>query len=246
MRSYLLMFGLLAVVTAFQAGARSAPCHRANLGAVRMQWIPEQHSQGLRWVEDHDLDVSHAAARAKCRAGPSPALEPAEVVDMVLGAFQRGTNEDVEDLFQFVLPNGEMSQEFDTCNAGPMVNFRIKIRKEPRWKNVAGRPHATLLHMRSYDVIGGLMTDPDLRVYMARAQPFFPDAPHAESDVLFQFELVRVRPSSHPSAPGVTAYDGCWMINSIEPKYEDWAVRDPVSVERCPDYFTRPKRSAED
>ena len=95
------------------------------------------------------------------------------------------------------------------------------------------RAPEALLHMRGYEVMGGVMTDPDIRYYMVRGQPFFPDCPEAESDVLFQFELVKVRGSMH--AEMATPYDGCWMVNRVDPKYEDWVVRDPLSAERCPD-----------
>jgi hypothetical protein len=212
---------------------------------VNMQWVNAQHSQGMLWVDD-DNDAS--PERSKLAAGPSPSLKPAEVVELLLNGFQRGSNADVEDLFKFVLPSGELAVQHSRGSADPMVNFRIKVRKEPRWKNIAGRPQAALMHMRKYDVMGGVMTDPDVRIYMVRAEPFFPDAPHAESDVVFQLELVRVRASrASGTADGEqTAAANCWMVNRIDPKFEDWAVRDRIHAGRCPDVFKPPKRSAED
>jgi len=236
---------------------RSTHDVRATTGAATqaslptmMVWVDDQHSQGKSWIVDaEEMDVSLAADAAALKAGPKPSLEPAEIVELMLKGFQRGSNDDIEDLFQFVHPTGDLASAHQS-SAGAMSSFRWKIRKEPRWKNMANRPHAALLHMRSFEVVGGLMTDPDIRVYMVRAQPFFPDAPHAESDVNFQFEVVRIGKSSHPDFAEIDAERGmqadCWMVNRIEPKYEDWAVRDPINAGRCPDTFKAPKRSAED
>lgn len=242
--AFSLLLAVAPTTSAFQLPARSPGWTRSvAASAIRMQWVEQQYSKGMRWIdddEDGEVDVSQAAARAKLKAGPAPSLEPSEIVDMMLQAFKRGTDEAIADLFQYVLPVGELAMQFDYGKAGPMTNFRIKVRTEPRWKSIASRPHAALLHMRGYEVMGGVMTDPDIRYYMVRGQPFFPDCPEAESDVLFQFELVKMRGSMH--AEMATPYDGCWMVNRVEPKYEDWVVRDPLSAERCPDVFKLPPR----
>lgn len=228
---------------ALSASVRPRLAARA-VPAPSMGWVDDQHSFRYEKAEE-EVDVSEAAERAKCLAGPSPDLQPLDVLDVVLRAFKRGTNEDIEDLFQFVLPTGQLASDYSS-SAGAMSAFRWKIRKEPRWKNIAGRPHAALLHMRAYEVLGSLMTDADVRLYRVRAEPFFPDAPHAESDVIFQFELVKQR-ASHPAAREALGNRAdCWLVNNILPHYSDWAVKDPINNSQCPDTFVMPKRSAED
>ena len=54
-----------------------------------------------------------------------------------------------------------------------------------------GAACAALFKMRSWEVLGSVMVDPDVLLYGVRASPFFPDAPEAESEALFQFQLVR-------------------------------------------------------
>jgi len=211
-----------------------------------MCWVDDQHS---RWTSAaKHIDVAEAAERAKCAAGPAPHLAPLDVVQTMLSAFQCGSNEAIEDLFQFVMPQGALAAAH-ASSAGALSAFRWKIRKEPRWKNIAARPHAALLHMRDFEILGSVMTDADVRLYRVRAEPFFPDAPAAESDVIFQFELVkqRVGVGSHPAArEALGKYANCWLVNDITPQYQDWAVRDPLDAARCPDTFVMPKRSKED
>ena len=168
-----------------------------------------------------------------------------------------------------------------------MNAFRWKIRKEPRWKNIArrrdaqpatlhihnchppnvhsqrpfkkpdnstnittlltharsgGAACAALFKMRSWEVLGSVMVDPDVVLYGVRASPFFPDAPEAESEALFQFQLVRQHASSHPSAAEALGdRAGCWMANDIMPDYSAWHVKDPIHAGRAPDYFVMPK-----
>lgn len=206
--------------------------------AVMMAWVDKPLSDDGAW---RSTDVN-AAELAKLAAGPSPSLEPSEIVDVMMKAFQRGTNEDIEELFQFVDPAGQLASEQASEEASPyhaMTMFRIRIRTEPRWRNIAARPHAALLRMRSYEIVGGVMTDPDIRVYMVRAHPFFPDAPDAESSCDFQFQLVRQRGSDVSESAA-----GCWMVDHIEPKYQGWTVKDPLDNGRCPDVFIAPKRFA--
>ena len=95
-----------------------------------------------------------------------------------------------------------------------MSKFRWSIRKEPRWRNIAARPHAVLLHMRDYEVLGTLGTDLDVRLFRVRAQPYFPDAPHAESEVVFQFQLVRhCTQFAHPDVVQALGTLGdCWLV----------------------------------
>ena len=96
--------------------------------------------------------------------------------------------------------------------------------------------------MRSWEVLGSVKVDPDVLLYGVRASPFFPDAPEAESEALFQFQLVRQHASSHPSAAEALGdRAGCWMANDIMPDYSAWHVKDPIHAGRAPDYFVMPK-----
>ena len=103
--------------------------------------------------------------------------------------------------------------------------------------------------VRGYELIGGLMTDVDVRQYLVRCSPFFPDAPFAESVVTFKVDVVRQfvdakRHKEQAEALGNRA--NCWIIDNITPGFGEWEVKDPISADRCPDFFKPPKRSAED
>jgi hypothetical protein len=173
---------------------------------------------------------------------PSPSMKPNEVVEAVLLALQRGDNDDIEAAWNFVMPNGELASQHK-CSAGPMVSFRINVRREPRWHMIGRRPCAALLRTHSFQVLGGVMTDADVMLYRVKASPSFPDAPECESEVSFNWELVRQRQSSHPSADdSLGELNGCWMVNSIEPDYSAWFVKDPIGAGRAPDFFTHTKK----
>jgi hypothetical protein len=190
-----------------------------------------------------NIEVSRAAAAARATLGPSSSLAPADVLETMLYAFQRGRDEDVEDLFQFVVPDGDLAAAH-ASSAGAMACFRWKIRKEPRWQKIARRPCAMLLKMRSWEVVGSVMVDPDVIMFGVRASPFFPDAPHAEAETHFQFQLVRQHagPGSHPEAAAMLgSRAGCWMVNDITPDFSSWHVKDPIGAGRAPDYFVPPK-----
>jgi len=58
-----------------------------------------------------------------------------------------------------------------------------------------------LLGMRSFEVVGSVMTDADVMRWGVRASPFFPDAPEAEAEAYFEFQLARCHPIL---APGPT------------------------------------------
>ena len=139
---------------------------------------------------EQSIDVECASVHARAKLGPMPDLTPAEVLETMLAAFQRGGDDDVEDLFQFVVPDGDLYTRHSS-SAGAMACFRWKIRKEPRWQKVYDRPCAMLLGMRSFEVVGSVMTDADIMLCGVRASPFFPDAPHAEAEAYFEFQLVR-------------------------------------------------------
>ena len=85
-------------------------------------------------------------------------------------------------------------------------------------------------------------------LYGVRASPYFPDAPDAESEALFQFQMVRQHANSHPSAAAALGERaGCWQVNDITPDYSAWVVKDPIHNGRAPDVFKLPKSfSAED
>ena len=168
-------------------------------------------------ADGHTVDVDSAAIHARAKLGPTPDLTPAEVLETMLAAFQRGGDEDVEDLFQFVYPGGDLYQRH-ASPAGSMACFRWQIRREPRWQKVYAppnpdpnpktnpnpdpdpnpnlnqvyaRPCAMLLGMRSFEVVGSVMTDADVMRCGVRASPFFPDAPEAEAEAYFEFQLAR-------------------------------------------------------
>ena len=151
-------------------------------------------------ADGHTVDVDSAAIHARAKLGPTPDLTPAEVLETMLAAFQRGGDEDVEDLFQFVYPGGDLYQRH-ASPAGSMACFRWQIRREPRWQKVYARPCAMLLGMRSFEVVGSVMTDADVMRWGVRASPFFPDAPEAEAEAYFEFQLARCHPIL---APGPT------------------------------------------
>ena len=91
-------------------------------------------------ADGHTVDVDSAAIHARAKLGPTPDLTPAEVLETMLAAFQRGGDEDVEDLFQFVYPGGDLYQRH-ASPAGSMACFRWQIRREPRWQKVYARPN---------------------------------------------------------------------------------------------------------
>ena len=175
-------------------------------------------------------------------ADPSPEVEPLAIVQLQLAALQRGTNEDIEYMWRFVAPDGELAADHEN-SAGSMSKFRWKIRKEPRWKNIGRRPHAALVRMRSWSVGGVLMLDPDCLLYRVTASPFFPDAEHAESEVAFQWRLVRQRAveGAHPAAKeALGELADCWMVHGITPDFSAWHVHDPIGAGRAPDTFKPP------
>ena len=53
--------------------------------------------------------------------------------------------------------------------------------------------------------MGSVMTDPDVRILRVRASPYFPDAAYAESEVFFNFRVVRQRASHTPLLPCTAA-----------------------------------------
>ena len=57
---------------------------------VSMCWVPDQHSQGLRYEKTTKETTKETTERLKCLAGPSPDLQPLDVVQTMLSAFQRG------------------------------------------------------------------------------------------------------------------------------------------------------------
>ena len=223
-----------------------ASCARSH-GVSMGNWVDEQHEQGgVRYCPE--VSVEDAAAMAELMKGPSPQIEAGKVVKMVCDALKRGSNEDIEAMWNFIEPEGGLASQYRSA-AGSMKAFRWKVRKEQRWKNIAARPHAAMVHMRGYELIGGLMTDVDVRQYLVRCSPFFPDAPFAESVVTFKVDVVRQfvdakRHKEQAEALGNRA--NCWIIDNITPGFGEWEVKDPISADRCPDFFKPPKRSAED
>ena len=144
--------------------------------------------------------------------------------------------------WQFVVPDGELASDH-WSSAGSMNKFRWRIRMEPRWRNIARRPCAALLRMRSWQILGSIPTHADVRLMRIRAEPYFPDAPAAESEAVFLIQTVRQRADEHPSAHEVLGeLADCWLINAIKPDFGAWKVKDPLGAGRAPDHFTPPKR----
>ena len=73
---------------ALSASVRPRLAARA-VPAPSMGWVDDQHSFRYEKAEE-EVDVSEAAERAKCLAGPSPDLQPLDVLDVMLRAFKRG------------------------------------------------------------------------------------------------------------------------------------------------------------
>ena len=82
------------MLLALALASRCLPSSR--LGVPSMCWIDEQDSSAIEKV----VDVAPAVDGARAALGPSPKLEPLEVLEMMLAAFQRGGNDDIEDLFK--------------------------------------------------------------------------------------------------------------------------------------------------
>ena len=175
---------------------------------------------------EQSIDVECASVHARAKLGPTPDLTPAEVLETMLAAFQRGGDDDVEDLFQFVVPDGDLYTRHSS-SAGAMACFRWKIRKEPRWQKVYDRPCAMLLGMRSFEVVGSVMTDADIMLCGVRASPFFPDAPHAEAEAYFEFQLVRRSAQRHSrhstsqvrsAAASIAIFSSRWALRPTLPR----------------------------
>lgn len=174
--------------------------------------------------------------RALLPLAPSPKISPREVVEIQCAALQRGGNEDIEHMWRFVAPDGPLAVAHQS-SAGAMARFRWTVRKEPRWRNIASRPHAALLSMRSWDMLGCVMIDADVVQCRVRASPCFPDALHAESEVSFLWTLVKQRALHPETAEALGATRDCWMVHDIAADYASWHVHDPLNAERAPDFF---------
>ena len=198
-RSRLMTIQLVVLSLALSPGApvsRSAAAPRHPI----LRMVQNSYGPMDSWHVEKELSVTAAAAQLKCMLGPKPELEPFEVADMVLAALQRGENDDIAALFEFVMPDGQLASEHES-SAGAMSKFRWKIRKEPRWKNIARRPQAALLKMRSYAVQGSIMMNPDVMIYRIKAAPYFPDCP------------VRISPDEH--SPRARAAPDCRELTVI-------------------------------
>ena len=66
-----------------------------------------------------------------------------------------------------------------------------------------------------------------------RATPYFPDAPGAESSVVFKWILTKLTDSTGMGRMG--AMEGRWMVHDIEADFSGWAVLNPNSYPKTPD-----------
>ena len=202
---------LASVATALLMLRPVPPVHRRAVptgATIHRRAVPTGAT--MCWIDQQALrcDVSQATEQVTVLLGPRADLSPLDVVEAMLAAFQRGENDDIEQLFNFVLPDGDLARKYQS-SVGPMPSFRWTIRKEPRWKNIARRPHAALLKMRSWEILGRLVVDSDQLLYRVRASPYFPDAPQAEASCDFTWQLVRQHVTSHPAAAVLVDHADC-------------------------------------
>ena len=247
-RSHAYVLGVL-IASLIEATALAPHAVTSAIGPSRMHTHRLQRTAVIRlcWVDDRQQRCSSGccnrhipADRLKCREGPSQTSRRLKSLNSCLVHSRepikhRGTLRVCGS--QWRSRNGHAMS-----SAGPMAKFRWTIRKEPRWKNIARQPQAALLHMRDWQVLGHLGTDVDVRLYRVRAQPY-PRAPHAESDVIFQWKLTRhVSKGTHPDVlAALGSLADCWLVPSIR-RYGEWEVKDRLCAERCPDTFMCPSR----
>lgn len=149
-------------------------------------------------------------------------IEPLDIVRHQLSALQRGGDEDLAAFMQYCDPMGELCAAHDSsASDGPLALFKAKIRREPRWRRIGQRPLAALLHHKSADIIKGAnkgySDDSTFRVRV-RVQPHFPDAPEAESEVLFDWLLRRSLVGS------LSAPKTIWRVDQVSADFSGWSV----------------------
>ena len=167
-----------------------------------------------------------AAAIAFTPSGPprftQQATEPLEIVREQLSCLQRGEDEDLNKFMSFVDYEGPFAEQFySSAPDGPIVLFRSKIRREPRWRRIGQRPVAALLYHKSADIIKGAnkgFVDGSTFRVRVRVQPYFKDAPEAESAVLFEWLLKRQLVGS------LAKPETIWKVDNIAADFSGWFV----------------------
>jgi hypothetical protein len=234
-----LLLLLLGTVAAFTSTSLLHSRARPLRASICLKWVDGDSDWSQNDVQAFREARGEKAERVQVpsvASFPAPDLKPLDVVVAAMSSLQRGGNEDIEHMWRFVDPTGELAVNHEN-SAGAMSKFRWQVRKEPRWRNIAQRPHAALLSMRSYEVLGALMTDADCVTCRVRASPYFPDAEHAESEVYFNFELVRQRATTPSLIEMLGERAGCWMVHNIAADYASWFVKDSIGAGRAPDSF---------
>jgi len=159
-------------------------------------------------------------------------IEPLQIVPEQLDALRSGSDQDFTHFFQFVDPRGELARSHaSSAPDGPVVMFRAKVRREPRWKSIGLRPHAALLKHKSSEIIRSRnkgYVDDDTFCARVRVLPFFPDAPSAESEVLFQW-ILRRQLTGSLGAPKLV-----WRVDDISADFGGWVVKKEVGDNAAP------------
>jgi len=144
-----------------------------------------------------------------------------EVIAQQLEALQSGGDEDLDRCWAFVSPYGPLS-DVHASSAGPRARFKWTIRREPRWRQIGGRPYAALLNLHKWELLGSLYKDENTFICRVRVFPFFPDAPFAEPQTVFQWTLSRLSDSTGMGRLG--DLEGCWVVHHIEADFSGWFV----------------------
>jgi hypothetical protein len=153
---------------------------------------------------------------------PTKTMPPLEIVQKQLNDLQTGDDASLNHFFSFCDREGAFANKFESSAPdGPIVLFKSKIRREPRWKSIGHRPVAALLHHKNAEIVKGSnkgYIDESTFKVRVRVEPYFPDAPDAESAVLFEWLLKRQIQGS------VEQPTTKWLVEDILPDFGGWAV----------------------
>ena len=178
---------------------------------------------------------------AQMPGGTQPNLTPLEVVELMLGAFQR-TNQDIEELSRLWIPMA-ISQWSTPCRR----RDRWQSSDGPSEKSHGGRtlpgghrlPCCTCAIGRC-SVTSEQMWTCDSTAFGSAVLPRCAtrrvgcDLPMETYPSRLEGRIQMFSPRSAP----------CRLLagRSIEPRYGEWEVKDRLCAERCPDTFIMPKR----
>ncbi len=155
--------------------------------------------------------------------GPSSSYDPLEVIAAQLSALQVGSDEELDRAWEFVDPDGPLALAHSS-SAGARSRWKWEVRREPRWRQIGARPMAALFRHSGWSLTSVMEPTPHKCIVRVRAHPWFPDAPHAESEATFQWELVK-QPEASPAASSYeVSHPGCWLVHQIEADFGGWQV----------------------